>query len=253
MHAIGKKIVEEAAEVWMAAEYECDGAAAEEISQLLYHLQVLMLAKGLTLEDVYRISERRALPHPPSTTESRTSMLRIAVPNKGSLSDPAAEMLREAGYRRRRDPRTARLDPTTTSSSSSCARATSPSTSARAPSTSASPAATCSSTPEAARREMMRSGSAASTFRFAGPPGRRSRVDGGRGRARGDAYQGLVERLTWPSTAWRPTSCRLDGAVESAVPLGVADVIADVVETGTTLRAPGLEVFGEPILRSEAC
>lgn len=54
VHAIGKKIVEEAAEVWMAAEYESDTAAAEEISQLLYHLQVLMLAKGLTLEDVYR-------------------------------------------------------------------------------------------------------------------------------------------------------------------------------------------------------
>ncbi|MFE6970265.1 phosphoribosyl-ATP diphosphatase [Isoptericola sp. NPDC057653] len=53
VHAIGKKIVEEAAEVWMAAEYETDEAAAEEISQLLYHLQVLMLAKGLTLEDVY--------------------------------------------------------------------------------------------------------------------------------------------------------------------------------------------------------
>ncbi|WP_315636854.1 MULTISPECIES: phosphoribosyl-ATP diphosphatase [Microbacterium] len=54
VHAIGKKIVEEAAEVWMAAEHESDAAAAEEISQLLYHLQVMMLAKGLTLQDVYR-------------------------------------------------------------------------------------------------------------------------------------------------------------------------------------------------------
>ncbi|MEJ1087532.1 phosphoribosyl-ATP diphosphatase [Microbacterium sp. Mu-80] len=54
VHAIGKKIVEEAAEVWMAAEYESDENAAEEISQLLYHLQVMMLAKGLTLQDVYR-------------------------------------------------------------------------------------------------------------------------------------------------------------------------------------------------------
>ena len=54
IHAIGKKIVEEAAEVWMAAEYESDEATAEEISQLLYHLQVLMLAKGLRLADVYR-------------------------------------------------------------------------------------------------------------------------------------------------------------------------------------------------------
>jgi phosphoribosyl-ATP pyrophosphohydrolase len=54
VHFIGKKIVEEAAEVWMAAEYEGDVATAEEISQLLYHLQVLMVAKGLTPADVYR-------------------------------------------------------------------------------------------------------------------------------------------------------------------------------------------------------
>jgi phosphoribosyl-ATP pyrophosphohydrolase len=54
VHAIGKKIVEEAAEVWMAAEYQSDTETAEEISQLLYHLQVLMIAKGLTPVDVYR-------------------------------------------------------------------------------------------------------------------------------------------------------------------------------------------------------
>ena len=54
VHAIGKKVVEEAAEVWMAAEYESDEQAAEELSQLLYHLQVLMLARGLRLEDVYK-------------------------------------------------------------------------------------------------------------------------------------------------------------------------------------------------------
>ena len=53
VHEIGKKVVEEAAEVWMAAEHESDDRTAEEISQLLYHLQVLMLARGLTLEDVY--------------------------------------------------------------------------------------------------------------------------------------------------------------------------------------------------------
>ncbi|MBG6054233.1 phosphoribosyl-ATP pyrophosphohydrolase [Salinibacterium sp. CAN_S4] len=54
VHAIGKKIVEEAAEVWMAAEYQSDEETAEEISQLLYHLQVLMIAKGLTPADVWR-------------------------------------------------------------------------------------------------------------------------------------------------------------------------------------------------------
>lgn len=53
-HFIGKKILEEAGEVWMAAEYQSQDECAEEISQLLYHTQVMMLAKGLTLEDVYK-------------------------------------------------------------------------------------------------------------------------------------------------------------------------------------------------------
>ena len=53
VHAIGKKVIEEAGEVWMAAEHEGPERTAEEISQLLYHLQVLMLARGLTLADVY--------------------------------------------------------------------------------------------------------------------------------------------------------------------------------------------------------
>jgi phosphoribosyl-ATP pyrophosphohydrolase len=53
VHAIGKKLVEEAAESWMAAEHESADRAAEEISQLLYHAQVLMLAKGIGLDDVY--------------------------------------------------------------------------------------------------------------------------------------------------------------------------------------------------------
>jgi len=52
-HEIGKKLVEEAAESWMAAEYESPERCAEELSQLLYHVQVMMLALGLTLEDVY--------------------------------------------------------------------------------------------------------------------------------------------------------------------------------------------------------
>ena len=54
MHEIGKKIVEEAAEVWMASEYQSLDEAAEEMSQLIYHVQVMMIAKGITLEDVYR-------------------------------------------------------------------------------------------------------------------------------------------------------------------------------------------------------
>jgi len=53
VHTIGKKILEEAGEVWLAAEHENDEALAEEISQLIYHVQTLMLARGLTLDDVY--------------------------------------------------------------------------------------------------------------------------------------------------------------------------------------------------------
>jgi phosphoribosyl-ATP pyrophosphohydrolase len=53
VHSIGKKIVEEAAEVWMAAEYQSKEETSEEISQLIYHLQVLMISRGLTLDDVY--------------------------------------------------------------------------------------------------------------------------------------------------------------------------------------------------------
>ena len=54
IHGIGKKVVEEAAEVWMACEYQSDAEAAEEISQLLYHLQVMMIDRGITLEDIYK-------------------------------------------------------------------------------------------------------------------------------------------------------------------------------------------------------
>jgi len=53
-HAIGKKIIEEAGEVWMAAEYQSNSQLATEISQLIYHLQVMALAKGLTLEEIYK-------------------------------------------------------------------------------------------------------------------------------------------------------------------------------------------------------
>ena len=54
VHSIGKKVLEEAGEVWLAAEHESNEALAEEISQLIYHLQTLMLARGLTPEDIYR-------------------------------------------------------------------------------------------------------------------------------------------------------------------------------------------------------
>ena len=146
MHFIGKKVVEEAAESWMAAEHEGPERAAEEISQLLYQAQVLMLATGLELEG--RLPTSVTCPRPvdrPSDPKEHSVMLRIAVPNKGTLAAPAAQMLREAGLPpAHRRPRTwsAATRPTT-SSSSTCARGTSPPTSAPATSTSASPAGTC--------------------------------------------------------------------------------------------------------------
>ena len=91
VHGLGKKILEEAGEVWLAAEHESDDALAGEISQLLYWTQVLMISRGLTLDDVY--------------AKAMNGILRVAVPNKGTLSEPAAEILSEAGYRRRSDPK----------------------------------------------------------------------------------------------------------------------------------------------------
>lgn len=114
VHAIGKKVVEEAAEVWMAAEYEGKEAAAEEISQLLYHVQVMMVARGISSTTSTRTSRPELLAPGPAPARTRTPfastprtkgspMLRIAVPNKGSLSGPASAMLHEAGYRQRKE------------------------------------------------------------------------------------------------------------------------------------------------------
>jgi ATP phosphoribosyltransferase len=90
-----------------------------------------------------------------------------------------------------------------------------------------------------------------STFRYAGRPGTVSAVADIAGRRVATSYQGLVEKHL-ADHGVQAEVVRLDGAVETAITLGVADVIADVVETGATLRSQGLEVFGDPILRSEA-
>ena len=141
----------------------------------------------------------------------------------------------------------------TTSSSSTCARATSPPTSAPARSTSASPAATCCSTSGSpARRRSRRSTSATSTFRFAGPAGalqRRSPTSTGVRVA--TSYPGLVGAFL-DEHGVAVDLVPLDGAVESAVRLGVADAVADVVETGTTLRKRASRSSARCILESEA-
>jgi len=98
---------------------------------------------------------------------------------------------------------------------------------------------------------VLRLGFGRSRFHFAAPPGVATRVEDLTGKRIATSYAGVVRRHL-ESRGVEATVTRLDGAVETSVQLGVADVIADVVETGSTLRGAGLEVFGEPILQSEA-
>lgn len=179
-------------------------------------------------------------------------MLRIAIPNKGSLSEPASQMLAEAGYRQRADTRelvlfdaendtefyflrprdiavyvgSGRLDVGITGEDLLL--------------DSDAPAET-----------ILQLGFGASTFQFAGRPGVAESVAELSGMRIATAYPGVVDRYL-RDRGVAAEVIRLDGAVETAVRLGVADVIADVVATGTTLRNAGLEVFGEPLLSSQA-
>ena len=179
-------------------------------------------------------------------------MLRIAVPNKGSLSDAAGDMLREAGYAVRRDPKELVVMDIVNDVELFYLR----------PRDIAIYVG--SGTVDAGitgRDLLLDSGSDAvevmgldfgqSTFRYAARAGQLRTVADIEGRRVATSYPGLVRtHLTEAGVAAEVV--RLDGAVETAITLGVADVIADVVETGATLRSQGLAVFGDPILTSEA-
>ena len=104
---------------------------------------------------------------------------------------------------------------------------------------------------QVAAEELLPLGFGGSTFRFAGPVGEFSRADQLAGKRLATSYDGLL-RSYLAERSIDAKVIRLDGAVESSVRLGVADAIADVVETGNTLRAAGMEIFGDPILKSEA-
>jgi ATP phosphoribosyltransferase len=104
---------------------------------------------------------------------------------------------------------------------------------------------------EVEAEELLGLGFAASTFRFAGPVGDFDAVEQLEGKRLATSYDGLL-RGYLAERGINAKVVRLDGAVESSVRLGVADAIADVVETGTTLKAAGMEIFGEPILLSES-
>mgnify|MGYP001110792710 CR=1 FL=1 len=180
-------------------------------------------------------------------------MLRIAVPNKGSLAETAAEMLAEAGYAGRRDSKDLHLVDPENDVEFFYLRpkdiATYVGSGALHVGITGRDLLMDARMPGA--REIAALGFANSTFRFAAPPGRFGDVTDLDGVRVATSYPGLVDAFL-DRHGVAVDLVPLDGAVESAVELGVADAIADVVETGTTLRQAGLEVFGPPILTSEA-
>lgn len=179
-------------------------------------------------------------------------MLRIAVPNKGSLSQSASELLREAGYRQRDNAKSlsmidgeneveffylrprdialyvghGTLDVGITGRD-------------------------LLHDSGATAEEVVGLGFGRSSFRFAGPAGAFTSIEELQGQRIATSYAGVV-RTYLAERGIDAEVNRLDGAVESSIQLGVADAIADVVETGSTLRQAGLDIFGEVILDSEA-
>lgn len=177
--------------------------------------------------------------------------LRIAVPNKGALSQAASEILRESGYRQRNDSKELVLVDAENGVEFFYLR----------------PRDIALYVGEgtldvgitgrdllhdsgAKAEEVMGLGFGRSRFHFAGPAGKFTELEQLRGLRIATSYVGIVEDYLFRHGVDASVT-RLDGAVESSIQLGVADVIADVVETGTTLRAAGLATFGECILESE--
>ncbi|MEU2113600.1 ATP phosphoribosyltransferase [Streptomyces sp. NPDC019507] len=179
-------------------------------------------------------------------------MLRIAVPNKGSLSGPAGEMLHEAGYLQRKDSKELvlvdpeneveffYLRPRDIAIYVSSGRLDIGITGRDLLLDSGANA-----------EEILQLGFARSTFRYATKPGTASGVEEFGGLTIATSYEGIVAKHL-ADNGIDASVVHLDGAVETAIELGVAQVIADVVETGTSLRNAGLGVIGKPILTSEA-
>ncbi|MEZ7852210.1 MAG: ATP phosphoribosyltransferase [Candidatus Nanopelagicales bacterium] len=179
-------------------------------------------------------------------------MLRVAIPNKGQLAQPAAQLLKEAGYLASLNARSLTLIDSTNDVEFFFLRPKDVAIYVGAGTIdlgitgrdmlldSGAPAL-----------EIMQLGFAPSTFRLAVPKGSMSSREELNGKRIATSYEGLL--LAWLERFQISAQIvRLDGAVENAVALGVADAVADVVATGATLRAAGLEVLGDPILESEA-
>ncbi|MFI5954125.1 ATP phosphoribosyltransferase [Cryptosporangium sp. NPDC051539] len=179
-------------------------------------------------------------------------MLRIAVPNKGSLSERATTILSEAGYRQRRDPKELVLVDAENEVEFFYLRPRDIAVYVGSGDLDLGVTGRDLLLDSGADAvEVLPLGFGASTFRFAARPGTVSSVLDLDGRRIATSYAGLV-RSHLADHGVTAEVIRLDGAVETAIRLGVADVIADVVETGATLRQQGLEIVAEPILRSEA-
>ena len=179
-------------------------------------------------------------------------MLRVAVPNKGSLAEPASRMLREAGYRQRSQARELVLHDPDNDTEFFFLRPRDIATYVGSGQLDVGiTGRDLLLDSGVTARELMPLGFGASTFRFAAMPGTASSTAEIAGLRVATSYPGLVGQHL-ADRGIEASVIRLDGAVETSVRLGVADVIADVVETGSTLRQAGLEVFGEPILHSEA-
>ena len=179
-------------------------------------------------------------------------MLRIAVPNKGSLADASIQILKEAGYRQRTDSRDLVLLDPSNSVEFYYLRPRDIAIYVGSGELEAGITGRDLLIDSGAQAEEVLSlDFGASTFRFAGPAGSSLSLSKIAGKRVATAYPGLVERYLAEHKI-QASVVRLDGAVESSVRLGVADVIADVVSTGNTLRQAGLEIFGDEILFSEA-
>jgi ATP phosphoribosyltransferase len=183
---------------------------------------------------------------------STNGTLRVAVPNKGTLSEPAAEILSEAGYRRRSDPKDLTVIDRTNNVEFFFLR----------PKDIAIYVGSgqldlgitgrdLAAESDAPVRERLALGFGGSTFRYAAPVGRQWTVDDLAGRRIATAFPNLV-RKDLAARGIDATVIRLDGAVEISVQLGVADAIADVVGSGRTLGLHDLVAFGDPLCDSEA-
>lgn len=179
-------------------------------------------------------------------------MLRVAVPNKGSLADSSIAILKESGYRQRTDGRDLVLIDPDNSVEFYYLRPRDIAVYVGSGELEAGITGRDLLIDSAAdAEEILSLDFGGSTFRFAAPVGKEWQVSDIAGKRVATAYPGLVEH-SLNKLSINAKIVRLDGAVESSVRLGVADMIADVVSTGNTLRQAGLQVFGDPILTSEA-